>query len=236
MNDDESLSRASRRHPLDARSTARRDASLEPRERLARAMSDDEPLDADARTAWLRSKGVVIETREDREAARAAARRGDGAAIERDGPTRSFTYVKIPCDDDEALEERTLTIGEGQPGDALPAALRTAFAGGGEVDAGESESGGGASARCARDGDIERGDRAGDRGWVDGDVRVGAAERGERVARRVPVPGRGRNVEGIADQSKSGTIGAGVRIRWGELPRRYVHRSRANEARAHAKR
>lgn len=98
-------------------------------------MSDDEPLDADARTAWLRSKGVVIETREDREAARAVARRGDGAAIERDGPTRRFTYVKIPCDDDEALEERTLTIGEGQPGDALPAALRTAFAGGGEVDA-----------------------------------------------------------------------------------------------------
>lgn len=39
----------------------------------------------------------------------------------------------------------------------------------------------------------------GDCGWVDGDVCVGVVERGERVARRVFVFGRGWNVEGIVD-------------------------------------
>ena len=71
-----------------ARRARPRAATLAPRERRAR--------DVGRRTARrgrahgvASLEGVVIETREDREAARAAARRGDGARVERDGPTRS---------------------------------------------------------------------------------------------------------------------------------------------------
>ena len=67
-------------------------------------MSDDEPVAADAREEWLRARGVVIETREDR--ARATATREDRARDAREIPTRTLKFVKIPCDDDEAFEAR----------------------------------------------------------------------------------------------------------------------------------
>ena len=96
-------------------------------------MSDDEPVAADAREEWLRARGVVIETREDR--ARATARREDRARDAREIPTRTLKFVKIPCDDDEAFEAREMVVGTEETGDALPEALRSSFAGGGVVDA-----------------------------------------------------------------------------------------------------
>ena len=96
-------------------------------------MSDDEPVAADAREEWLRARGVVIETREDR--ARATATREDRARDAREIPTRTLKFVKIPCDDDEAFEAREMVVGAEETGDALPEALRSSFAGGGVVDA-----------------------------------------------------------------------------------------------------
>ena len=101
-------------------------------------MSDDEPISADARAEWLRERGVVIETREDRAAA--AAAREDAAVLrraveEREVPTRVLKFVKIPCDDDDPFEAREIVVGAEETGDALPEALRSSFSGGGVVDA-----------------------------------------------------------------------------------------------------
>lgn len=70
-------------------------------------------LTPDEKTAWLRSKGVFIETVEERKAA-AEARKNkkfDGAAGIYDirpgmpPPPMSFKYVRVPCDDSVAFEE-----------------------------------------------------------------------------------------------------------------------------------
>ena len=98
---------------------------------------DEDVVDEDARVAWLRARGVEIETPEDRARARSEREKSlsNDAGVEREQATRTVTYVRIPCDDAEAFVEETLTIGETQAGDALPDALRRRFAGGGEVDA-----------------------------------------------------------------------------------------------------
>ena len=99
-------------------------------------MADDAPIEDTA--AWLRARGVEIETAEDRARMRAEATRARGddeTVIEREPRTRTVTFVKIPCDDAEPFEEMSVTLGESQAGDALPERLRARFAGGGEVDA-----------------------------------------------------------------------------------------------------
>ena len=125
--------------------------------------------------------------------------------------------MKIPCDDDEALEERTLTIGEGQPGDALPAALRTAFAGGGEVDAEKAKAEAvralGARGMGISSEAIAR-ETAGGSTETFALVRPSEANGWRGVYLYLDEVGM---LKGLPIESKSGTIGAGVWIRWGEL-------------------
>jgi len=94
-------------------------------------------MSSEESTAWLRARGVEIETVEDRAAAAAAAR---AAASEREEmlrskSTREVAYVKISHDDDEPFDEREMVMGNEEYGDALARALAPAFAGGGTVDA-----------------------------------------------------------------------------------------------------
>ena len=98
----------------------------------------DADVSAEDREAWLRSRGVVIETPEDRRRAREEAERKErerAERAERGAEMRTLKYVKIPCDDSEPFEEMEVMVGVEEVGDALPALLKREFAGGGEVDA-----------------------------------------------------------------------------------------------------
>jgi HSP20 family molecular chaperone IbpA len=105
----------------------------------ARKMSDsDEPIAAGDKEAWLRARGVEIETPEDRvriAAEKAAALAARTEALERGAPMRAFKYVMIPCDDDAPFVECEARCGLDEAGDVLPLELKSRFAGGGEVDA-----------------------------------------------------------------------------------------------------
>ena len=87
-------------------------------EEYKKDMAESERAEYDSRTPeekteWLRSKGVFIETVEER-AAKAEARRlrkFDGTAgiydikPGQDPPPLAFKYVRVPCDDSEGFEE-----------------------------------------------------------------------------------------------------------------------------------
>lgn len=79
---------------------------------------EESELTNEERLAWLRARGVLIEEPASKKSTASA---GD----------RKFRYVKIPCDDDYAIEELSASVSEG---DALPAVLGPKFAGGDMTD------------------------------------------------------------------------------------------------------
>ena len=86
------------------------------------------------REAWLRARGVEIETREDR--LRLEKEREEREAREAKGGDgkRRLTCVKIPSDDALPFEEVTLDVPLSKPGDVLPDAVKSYFIGGGDID------------------------------------------------------------------------------------------------------
>ena len=106
------------------------------------APAPEEPLTTTAeKEAWLRERGVEIESAADR-ASKAAARNQkkpattttiDGASSA-SAHTRAFTYVLIPADDAKPFEERVAIVdADAPPSDALVEILRPVFAGGGGI-------------------------------------------------------------------------------------------------------
>ena len=109
----------------------------------AAAAAADEPTTAttnkneeeeEEREAWLRARGVEIETREDR--LRLEKEREEREAREAKGGDgkRRLTCVKIPSDDALPFEEVTLDVPLSKPGDVLPDAVKSYFIGGGDID------------------------------------------------------------------------------------------------------
>ena len=98
------------------------------------AKNKNEAEEEEEREAWLRARGVEIETREDR--LRLEKEREEREAREAKGGDgkRRLTCVKIPSDDALPFEEVTLDVPLSKPGDVLPDAVKSYFIGGGDID------------------------------------------------------------------------------------------------------
>ena len=90
--------------------------------------ADDEPFDAEKSLAWLREKGVEIETVEDRENKKKAATLAADSS-----ESLPFAYVKIPAERTEAVSEHTGRYLLGG-GDILTSLLSPRFADDGVLD------------------------------------------------------------------------------------------------------
>lgn len=93
----------------------------------ARAADDISDMTGDERIAYLRKRGVQIETHEER----VAAARGavDAVSLRGDG---EFVYMKIPAD---VTENVSRSVGPSVEGDALLIVLKSVFADSGVLDA-----------------------------------------------------------------------------------------------------
>eukprot|EP00544_Gedaniella_sp_CCMP2646_P011943 CAMPEP_0202489542 /NCGR_PEP_ID=MMETSP1361-20130828/7237_1 /ASSEMBLY_ACC=CAM_ASM_000849 /TAXON_ID=210615 /ORGANISM="Staurosira complex sp., Strain CCMP2646" /LENGTH=336 /DNA_ID=CAMNT_0049119297 /DNA_START=22 /DNA_END=1032 /DNA_ORIENTATION=- len=85
-------------------------------------MSDrkDDEMTPEERTAWLRERGVLIETPEERKAQ-------STAPLALDGSEDVITFVKIPADTSKPLEELSFPVSANQTGDALAEHLKPLF-------------------------------------------------------------------------------------------------------------
>ena len=90
--------------------------------------AEDAPFDAEKSIAYLRERGVEVETAEDRAAAKQAAAQAPPTLA---GGGKKFIYVKIPADTNEEIVELTANTAGG---DVLPTLLAPAFADDGVLD------------------------------------------------------------------------------------------------------
>jgi len=101
---------------------------------------DDDNMTPEQRMAWLKERGVLVETAEDRQAQ--ATRAALIPSEDNDGPKETVTFVKIPHDETQPLEELSATFPKSwfeTRGDLLVDYLKPAFAsknGGKDVDLG----------------------------------------------------------------------------------------------------
>jgi HSP20 family molecular chaperone IbpA len=100
-------------------------------------MSADEELQTmEEKEAWLRARGVEIESPAERKAAaEAAAARQAAHPLEHvEGITRRVKYVLIPADESQPFEQLEAILAHDAHGDILPDVLAPKFAGGGSID------------------------------------------------------------------------------------------------------
>lgn len=93
--------------------------------------NEDDGMTSEERLAYLRERGVVVESPEDRREKQSLSSALRSLKVGDPG-TRSFKYVKIPCNMDEPLTEETATVYSDPRGygDQLPILLAPRFAAG----------------------------------------------------------------------------------------------------------
>ena len=86
--------------------------------------------------AWLRARGVEIESPAERKgAAEAAAARQAAHPLDHvEGITRRVKYVRIPADESQPFEQLEAILANDAHGDILPDVLAPTFSGGGSID------------------------------------------------------------------------------------------------------
>ena len=98
------------------------------------ASADPELSTMAEKEAWLRARGVEIESPAERRAAAAAAAANAHPLDHVEGVTRRVKYVRIPHDDSRPFEQLEAILAHDAYGDVLPDVLRPTFAGGGAID------------------------------------------------------------------------------------------------------